>query len=273
MSRRLASLLSAPWAILPTADLSFLTRLNHTDKQSSLQPCSAEGIAPAEITRRRIDIGVSPDGTGVIAIHGEIVECDAEDACWWGLVPPSMVIAAIKRQVSAGAKRIYFDIDSPGGCVVGVPELYDAIAALAAKGVVTIAGSSGLIASAAYWIASACDAIVCTRGAEVGSIGVYTVIEDWSKMAESCGVVVHMIATSPIKGAGYPGTKVTDEQLKAEQEMVDSTFALFLGDVKRKRKKLSPEAATAKVWLAEGAMARGLIDRVENPNTNTTKEA
>lgn len=273
MSRRLASLLSAPWAILPTADLSFLARLNHTDRQSSLQPCSAEGIAPAEITRRRIDIGVSPDGTGVIAIHGEIVECDAEDAYWWGLVPPSMVIAAIKRQVSAGAKRIYFDIDSPGGCVIGVPELYDAIAALAAKGVVTIAGSSGLIASAAYWIASACDAIVCTRGAEVGSIGVYTVIEDWSKMAESCGVVVHMIATSPIKGAGYPGTKVTDEQLKAEQEMVDSTFALFLGDVKRKRKKLSSEAATAKVWLAEGAMARGLIDRVENPNTNINKEA
>lgn len=220
-----------------------------------------------------MDIGVASDGTGVIAIHGELVECDPEDAAFWGLVPPSVVREAIERQVAAGAKRIYFDIDSPGGCSVGIPELYDAIAGLAAKGVVTVAGSSGLIASAAYWVASACDAIVCTRGATVGSIGVYCVMADWSKAAEENGLVVHMVATSPIKGAGYPGTKVTDEQLKAEQEMVDSTFALFLGDVKKKRKTLSPDAATAKTWLAEGAMARGLVDRVENPNTNTNKEA
>ena len=267
MSRRLATLLSAPWAILPTADLSFLLSKDTRDKLRS-----AEGIAPAEIIRRAIDIGVSPDGTGIIAIHGEIVECDAEDAYWWGLVPPSVVRAAIERQVSAGAKRIYFDIDSPGGCVVGVPELYDAIAGLAAKGIVTVAGSSGLIASAAYWIASACDVISCTRGAMAGSIGVYAVLEDWSKAAENIGATIHLIATSPIKGAGYPGTPVTDEQLKAEQETVDDTFKLFLSDVKRKRKKLSPEATTAQVWLADGAMARGLIDRVENPNTNQ-KEA
>lgn len=271
MSRRLATLLSAPWAILPTADLSFLSNRQGNKDISSLR-FSAEGITPAEIIRRAIDIGVSPDGTGIIAIHGEIVECDAEDAYWWGLVPPSVVRAAIERQVSAGAKRIYFDVDSPGGCVVGVPELYDAIAGLAAKGIVTVAGSSGLIASAAYWIASACDVISCTRGAMVGSIGVYAVLEDWSKAAENIGATIHLIATSPIKGAGYPGTPVTDEQLKAEQETVDNTFALFLSDVKKKRKKLSPEATTAQVWLADGAMARGLIDRVENPNANP-KEA
>lgn len=273
MSRRLASLLSAPWAILPTADLSFLLSNNRQGNQHiNLLHRSAEGMAPADIIRRAVDIGVSPDGTGIIAIHGEIVECDPEDAYWWGLVPPSVVKAAIERQVRDGAKRIYFDIDSPGGCVVGVPELYDAIAGLAAKGVVTVAGSSGLMASAAYWIASACDAIVCTRGAMVGSIGVYAVLEDWSKAAESMGATIHLIATSPVKGAGYPGTPVTEEQLKAERETVDDTFALFLSDVRKKRKKLSPEATTAKVWLADGAMARGLIDRVENPNTNP-KEA
>lgn len=264
MSRRLASLLSAPWAILPTADLAFL---HHTT-----QLRSAEGIAPAEITRRRVDIGVAPDGTGVIAIHGELVECDPEDAAFWGLVPPSVVREAIERQVAEGVKRIYFDIDSPGGCVVGVPELYDAIAGLAAKGVVTVAGSSGLIASAAYWVASACDAIVCTRGAEVGSIGVYMAIADWSEAAKRDGVTVHLVATSPVKGAGYPGVPVNDEQLKAMREMVDETFALFVADIKRKRKTLSPEAATAKTWLADGAMARGLIDRVEIPNANP-KEA
>ena len=272
MSCRLASLLSAPWAILPTADLSFLFNNRQGNKDISSLRFSAEGITPAEKVRRGIDIGVSPDGTGIIAIHGEIVECDAADAYWWGLVPPSIVRAAIERQVSAGAKRIYFDIDSPGGCVVGVPELYDAIAGLAAKGIVTVAGSSGLMASAAYWIASACDVISCTRGADVGSIGIYMAVIDKSEAAKRDGVTVHLVATSPIKGVGYPGTPVTDEQLKAVQEMVDNTFTLFVADIKRKRKTLSPEALTAKVWLAEGAMARGLIDRVENPNTNP-KEA
>lgn len=250
----LLSLQTAPWAVMPPGH--FLSRL--------FAPCAVRPQEAAESALRAfINGGLTPDGVGIVRVHGTIVEASPDEALWFGLVPPSAVRAVIDAHVAAGARAIYLDVDSPGGCVVGVPELADYIAALPAAGVQTIAGTSGLMASAAYWLASQCEAIVATRGAVIGSIGIYTIIKDTSKICEGLGVTVHLVATSDIKGTGEFGVPVTAKQLEAVREMVMETFALFRGDVKRARKHLSSEALTAQVWHAEGALARGLIDRVE----------
>lgn len=264
----LSRLIAHPWAIHGSASFSALFARDALGLETRVQG----DLDPTVRLRRAIDVGVAPDGTGIVAIHGVIAEVDSEWAWWCGLIPPSMVAEAIDRQVAAGAKRIYFDIDSPGGCVAGVPELADKVRSLSGMGVVTVAGSSGLMTSAAYWVASACDAIVATRGAIIGSVGVLMVVEDTSEAAKQAGVTVHLVATSDLKGVGEPGVPVTKEQLDYLRESVEETFALFVGDIKVKRKKISPEALTAKTWHAAGAMARGLIDRVETTTTTTTKE-
>ena len=248
----LLSLQTAPWAVMPPGH--FLSRL--------FAPCAVRPQEAAEAAlRASINGGLTPDGVGIVRVHGTIVEASPDEALWFGLVPPSAVRAVIDAHVAAGARAIYLDVDSPGGCVVGVPELADYIAGIDDKPVAAYA--DGLTASAAYWLASQCEAIVATRGAVIGSIGVYTVIEDTSKMCEGFGVTVHLVATSDIKGTGEFGVPVTAKQLEAVRETVMETFALFRGDVKRARKHLSSEALTAQVWHAEGALARGLIDRVE----------
>lgn len=82
---------------------------------------------------------------------------------------------------------IVFDVDSPGGGTYGVDELASEIRA--ARGVKPIiAQVNSLCASAAYYLASQADEVVITPGGEVGSIGVYAVHEDISKMLESEGV-------------------------------------------------------------------------------------
>lgn len=280
MNRLPTAVFASPWAIMTEAAAAFNSLLplhgvssSTTTKQDifSLQP-NAAGAQAYDATAT-IDGGVSPDGVGVIRICGLICEADEETCAWFGLVAPSMVRKVIDRQVAQGAKAIYFDIDSPGGCVIGVPELADYVAALPAAGVQTVAGTSALCASAAYWLASSCEVVVATRGAIIGSIGVYSVIEDTSEMAKQHGLTVHLVATSDIKGAGEFGVPVTPKQLEAIKANVLETFALFKGDVKRNRKKISPEAFTAQVWHAEGALARGLIDRVETVTPKPAKEA
>lgn len=73
-------------------------------------------------------------------------------------------------------KAILFDIDSPGGEVNGCSELADMIFLARGKKPI-VAYASGACCSGAYWIASACDRILASDTAVLGSIGVVSVFE------------------------------------------------------------------------------------------------
>lgn len=83
-------------------------------------------------------------------------------------------------------------MDSPGGGVGGVPEAFAALAAVRGRKP-TVALSNPLMASAAYWLASAADQIVASPSALTGSVGVYHLHEDYSRAADAVGVTVSYI--------------------------------------------------------------------------------
>jgi ClpP class serine protease len=72
--------------------------------------------------------------------------------------------------------HLVLNIDSPGGAITGIAEVAQLIYESRAKKPI-IAYSNGLCASAAYWIASACNEIVHGVTAELGSIGVIASIQ------------------------------------------------------------------------------------------------
>ncbi|MBQ8436034.1 MAG: S49 family peptidase, partial [Alphaproteobacteria bacterium] len=73
-------------------------------------------------------------------------------------------------------KGILLDVDSPGGEVNGCSEIADMIFnARGKKPIMTYA--SGYCCSGAYWIASACDKILASDTAILGSIGVVSIFE------------------------------------------------------------------------------------------------
>jgi membrane-bound ClpP family serine protease len=79
-------------------------------------------------------------------------------------------------------KAVVIDVDSPGGSVDGVAELFDQIySARGSKPITAI--SNTLMASAAYWIGTAADELVVSPSGQVGSVGVYMVHDDFSKAA------------------------------------------------------------------------------------------
>lgn len=148
-----------------------------------------------------------------IHIVGAIVGSDLD---WWGGVSTSSLASAILREASAG-NDIELIIDSPGGSVVGLDEVSNAIYE-AQKTVQVAAYARGLCTSAAYWIASQCKPFTASPLAVLGSIGVQLA----ERSDSAPGIVLFHSRNAPLKNASpteYP------EQYQA---LVDATEQEFL---------------------------------------------
>lgn len=164
-----------------------------------------------------------------------------------------------------GVKSIVWDVDSPGGSVAGVPESAARLMELRGRKR-TVAVSNTVMASAAYWLASAADEVVAAPSSLTGSIGVYTVHEDHSRRNESRGVSVSYISAGKYKTEGNYDGPLTDEARAAEQQMVDDFYDQFVRSVAKAR-GATPAAVRdgygeGRVLTAERARGAGLVDRV-----------
>lgn len=167
----------------------------------------------------------------------------------------------------ASVDAIMLVIDSPGGTMAGTTDLGEAVADAAGKKHV-VAFVEDLAASAAYWVASqATEVIANNKSARVGSIGVFIGTYDASAKAELEGIEAVVIKTGPLKGAGFPGAPITEEQRADWQALVDRQYVRFKAVIQSGRPMTAEQveaAATGGVFDAEDAMRMGLIDRIQS---------
>jgi signal peptide peptidase SppA len=160
---------------------------------------------------------------------------------------------------------IVLDVDSPGGNVFGVTELSQKIYdARGTKPIVAVANS--LMASAAFWIASAADEIVASPSAEVGSVGVIAVHVDQAAALEKGGFNATIIKSSKFKGEGNPYETLSEEAHSHIQSQVDKIDTLFTADLARNRGIKAAEVrggfGQGRTMFADEALAAGMIDRI-----------
>lgn len=158
---------------------------------------------------------------------------------------------------------IVWDVDSPGGSVAGVPEAADKLLAMRGRKR-TVAVSNTLMASAAYWLASAADEVVATPSSLTGSIGVYTVHEDYTKANEKAGVKVSYVAAGKYKVDGH--AELTPTARESMQAMVNDYYGQFLASVAVAR-RTTPSAVRhgygeGDTLTSQRAVAARLADRV-----------
>lgn len=178
----------------------------------------------------------------------------------------------LRRDIRAAAadsevSGILLTIDSPGGTVAGTDDLAaDVRAARAQKPVV--AQIEDLGASAAYWIASQAEAIYAnSQTAMVGSIGTFVTIYDSSMAASNAGIRAFHFATGPLKGAGTPGTPLTDEQRGHFQALIDQSQKTFDAAVQRGRNMSDKQLADVRsggVFMGDVAISKKLIDGIQS---------
>jgi signal peptide peptidase SppA len=167
---------------------------------------------------------------------------------------------------NASVKAIVLNIDSPGGSVFGVQELADEIyAARDKKHIVGLAND--MACSAAYWLMAACDEAVCTPSGVVGSIGVYTMHEDWSRAFEMEGINPTFVQAGKYKTEGNFYEPLSDEAKAEMQKHVDFYYNSFIRGVALGRgvsvAQVKSDFGQGRVFNSSDAKAAGLIDRVD----------
>lgn len=203
------------------------------------------------------------DGVGVIAIEGPILRKPDRFARIFMGATDSTEIGAALREAGEheDVRAIFLDIDSPGGTVAGTPELANAVAALDTKKPV-YAFSSGLMCSAAYWIASQARAIYATPSARVGSIGVVQAVIDDSARLHAAGSKVEVFSVGKYKAMGAPGTPLTDDQ----RELISSNLAEIAGEfhaaVLAKGRAIPAEAMEGQTFSGKQAQRQNLAGMV-----------
>jgi signal peptide peptidase SppA len=172
------------------------------------------------------------------------------------------------RQAAADPNvgAIVLGIESPGGIVAGTDDLANDVRA-ANRQKPVVAHVDDLCCSAAYWVASQASAIYANSPlAIIGSIGTMLPVEDSSAAAEQAGVKVHVFKTGALKGAGIPGTAITEEHQAEYQKRVDGTQAHFDAAVRKGRGLSAREleaVRTGGTWDASEAVQLKLIDGIQ----------
>lgn len=207
---------------------------------------------------------VDKNGTAHFSVSGPVMKSVPWFVRALGVeATPSRELAQAIEEADAseGVQRISLEIDSPGGSLSGLQELADAVHATS-KPISAYAGD--LAASAAYWVGSQADEFSAGRGASIGSIGVYTVVEDISRALANEGVDVHVVSSGGVKGGMVDGVPLSPEVREDIQREIDEAAELFLENIQRGRGLDARHLATGRTWLAPTALKHGLIDRVES---------
>lgn len=252
------------WAMWEPSFNSLLSYAETINLQLHLEQHAPE--ARARDDARRMGLSVTRDGIAVIELRGTLMKQESSFSAG-----TSTVLA--RRQIRAAAADedvagILLVVDSPGGTVAGTADLAADIRAANNKkpGLVHI-HIEDLGASAALWLAVQGERITAGPTALVGSIGVFSVVTDLKAKADAEGRTVHVIKFGALKGAGIPGTEITEGQLAVWQARVDAFGEDFVAAVASGRKMSVERArslASGEIWKGEAAVAVGLIDKIES---------
>jgi ClpP class serine protease len=133
-------------------------------------------------------------------------------------------LASVKEDVSI--KNVILDIDSPGGTVDGVDSVWQAVRDLRSSGRRVTAINQGLMASAAYWIASAADEIVASSPvSQTGSIGVQYVALDFTEARKQDGVErIKIVSSNAPNKNPDPKTKAGREVYQTQLDAIEQVF-------------------------------------------------
>ena len=182
---------------------------------------------------------------------------------------PSGASAIAKKIREAGedkkVKAIVLDINSPGGTVASVQNIYSEILR-AKKNKKVVALFRDVAASGGFYIAMAADKIVAEPGMITGSVGVIMQTSNVEGLFEKIGVTVTPITSGKYKDMGSAFRPMSDAEKAILQDMVDDTYGQFLAAVKAGRPDVKPEDMTeytdGRIFTGQRAYNLGFIDKL-----------
>lgn len=210
------------------------------------------------------------DNVAIIPVEGTLVH----KGRFLGQVSGETSYEGLQTRISRArrdpnVKGVVVEVDSFGGEVAGAFDTAHLLAELSAeKPTLAILTDYGL--SAGYLLASACRQIVMPQTGAAGSIGVITLLVDFTGKLEKEGIKVAVVASGAFKGDGNPALPLDPDVIARARARLDAmrdVFAATVGEFRGHRFTKDAALATeARVYSGDDAVKAGLVDAIARPN-------
>jgi protease IV len=163
-------------------------------------------------------------------------------------------------------KAVVVRINSPGGGVTASDIMYRDLRDFRQRtNKPVVACMMDVAASGGYYLATACDSVYAHPGTVTGSIGVIMSLYNAEGLATKLGIESNPIKSGPNKDLMNPARKMTEEERKILQGIVDQFYSQFVAVVAEGR-HLPPERvreiADGRIYSSNEAKELGLIDQI-----------
>lgn len=232
-----------------------LCRLTGRDKES-LNLVSPELVSPMVMG----GFANSKNQVAVLYATGEIAEGGNGGIDCAELVPEIVRLAD-----DDNIKGLVLRVNSPGGSVFGSEQIAEALKYFKSKKKPFAVSMGDYAASGGYWISADADRIFADPLTITGSIGIFGLFPNISRMAEMIGVSPQSVATS--RNGNFPSIfdAPDSEQLDQLQVYINQGYDDFINRVAKGRKMKESKVrliAEGRVWDGQKALQLGLVDQL-----------
>lgn len=159
---------------------------------------------------------------------------------------------------------IILRINTPGGGVVESDEIHDLVVEIKKEQKKPIYVSMGnTAASGGYYVSAAADKIIAHPATLTGSIGVIMQSINYAEFANNHGIKFNTIKSGEFKDIMSPSRKMTKEERKILQTMIDGLYANFVEVIVKGRDMSESkvrELGDGRVYTGQQAKNNGLVD-------------
>lgn len=164
----------------------------------------------------------------------------------------------------ASIKAIVVRINSPGGSVAPVQEIYGELKKIEKPIVASMGGSA---ASGGYYVACAADTIMANPGTLTGSIGVIMQFTQLKGVYDRVGLGHQVIKSGDFKDTGSPFRELSEQERAVLQATVDDVHSQFVDTIAEARGDLLTrpeivELADGRIFSGKQALDSKLVDQL-----------
>ncbi|RZJ28504.1 MAG: signal peptide peptidase SppA, partial [Flavobacterium sp.] len=201
------------------------------------------------------------DKIAIVYAQGEITSGEGSES----YIGDGAIRRALKTaREDDDVKAVVLRIDSPGGSALTADLIWREVE-LTKKVKPVVVSMGNVAASGGYYIACNANEIYAEENTITGSIGVFGMLPNFTKLATKIGVHTQQVSTHDNSSEYSPFMPLTDKFRAITQEEVERIYTTFVNRVAAGRKMTFAQVdniGQGRVWAGSDALKIGLIDKI-----------
>lgn len=200
------------------------------------------------------------NNVAIIYADGDIVDGKGYD----GVAGDRFVKIIDDVRKDATVKAVVLRVNSPGGSVAASEKIRAALDLLQQEKPL-VASFGNYAASGGYWISSGCQKIYADANTITGSIGVFSMIPEFSKVYRKIGINVETVSSnkhSDMYSLARPFDAKEVAYMQASVEDIYDTFVNIVAEGRSLEPARVDQIAQGRVWMGSDALDISLVDEI-----------